>query len=197
MSLNQTIKIATISILALAPILSAVNPASAEPKVFPRSINEGSYYPSRSQVPAEVLGTDASYLGAGVNGGLTGGNGANEQARSGGALYGRFAIPQSKVSARGNMVFADKISAVTPKLTYDIGVAPGTNIFLGGGYNFVTDRNTNTPLGNKSTPVIGLGVESKVANNIVLFGGADLGLNAYENNNNTAISIQGGAGFQF
>jgi hypothetical protein len=91
----------------------------------------------------------------------------------------------------------NKISAVTPKLTYDIGVAPGTNIFLGGGYNFVNETNASTPLGNKSAPVLSLDVESQLANNILVFGSADLGVNAYQNSNNTAIAIQGGAGFRF
>jgi hypothetical protein len=190
---TKTVKIASLSLLSLIPILSAINPASANPR-FDRRIN---YDNAPAVPPVQLVGTDASYLGAGINGGLTSGATAAEQSKSGGSLYGRLAIPQSKFSARGGVTFTDKISAVTPKVTYDIGVAPGTNIFIGGGYNFVSDRNTNTPLGNKSTPVISLGAESQLANNVVIFGGADLGLNAYENTNNSSISLQGGAGFRF
>ena len=104
---------------------------------------------------------------------------------------------KAKLSARAGVVFTDKISAVTPKLTYDVGVAPGTNIFLGGGYNFVNETNASTPLGNKSAPILSLGVESQLANNVLVFGSADLGVNAYQNTNSTSIAIQGGAGFRF
>jgi hypothetical protein len=31
----------------------------------------------------------------------------------------------------------------------------------------------------------------------LVFGSADLGVNAYQNTNNTAIALQGGAGFRF
>jgi hypothetical protein len=191
-SLNQTIKTIAISTLALVPIVSIIAPATAAPKYTNSVISQSSV-----QVTApESIGTTSNYLGAGISGGLTNDN-ANGQTRSGGSLYGRYSIPQTKLSARAGVVFTDKISAVTPKLTYDVGVAPGTNIFLGAGYNFVNEQTTSTPLGNKSAPVLSLGVESQLANNVLIFGSADLGVNAYQNTNNTAIAIQGGAGFRF
>jgi hypothetical protein len=187
-SLNQSIKNIAISALAIAPMIAAINPASAAPKYIAQSAPAAS---------AQLIGTTSNYLGAGISSGLTSDNTSGSQAKSGGTLYGRYAIPQSKLSARAGLVFTDKISAVTPKLTYDVGVAPGTNIFVGAGYNFVNETTASTPLGNKSAPVLSLGVESQLANNILVFGSADLGVNAYQNNNNTAIAIQGGAGFRF
>ena len=190
---NQAIKIIAISTLAIAPIMSAIDPASAAPKVAPKYVAQAA-----TQIAApQSVGTNSNYLGAGISSGLTNDNTVGSQARSGGTLYGRYAIPQSKLSARAGIVFTDKVSAVTPKLTYDIGVAPGTNIFLGGGYNFVNETNGSTPLGNKSAPILSLGIESQLANNVLVFGSADLGVNAYKNNNNTSIAIQGGAGFRF
>ncbi len=188
-SLTQSIKTIAISALVLAPIVSATNPASAAPKYIAQAATE--------LTSPQSVGTTSNYLGAGVSSGLTTDNASGSQSKTGGTLYGRYAIPQSKLSARAGIVFTDKISAVTPKLTYDVGVAPGTNIFLGAGYNFVNEKNTSTPLGNKSAPVLSLGVESQLANNVLVFGSADLGVNAYQNNNNTAIAIQGGAGFRF
>jgi hypothetical protein len=188
-SLTQAIKTIAISAFAIAPMISAVNPASAAPKYVAQA--------ARESIAPQAIGTNSSYLGAGVSSGLTSDSVAGSQAKSGGTLYGRYSIPQSQLSARAGIVFTDKISAVTPKLTYDIGVAPGTNIFLGGGYNFVNETNASTPLGNKSAPVLSLGVESQLANNVLVFGSADLGVNAYKNNNNTSIAIQGGAGFRF
>lgn len=191
-SLNKAIKIAAISTLALLPMIGVINSASAAPKYIAQTAKPLVIAPS---VPS--VGTSSNYLGAGISGGLTNDNTAGSQSKSGGSLYGRYAIPQTPLSARAGVVFTDKISAITPKLTYDIGVAPGTNIFFGGGYNFVNEQNTSTPLGNKSAPVLSLGVESQLANNVLVFGSADLGVNAYQNNNNTAIAIQGGAGFRF
>lgn len=192
-SLTQTIKTIAISVITIAPMMSAISPASAAPKVAPKYISQAA-----TEIAApQSVGTNSNYLGAGISSGLTNDNAVGSQAKSGGTLYGRYAIPQSKLSARAGIVFTDKISAVTPKLTYDIGVAPGTNIFLGGGYNFVNETNSSTPLGNKSAPILSLGVESQLANNVLVFGSADLGVNAYKNNNNTSIAIQGGAGFRF
>jgi hypothetical protein len=192
-SFSQAIKTIAISALVIAPSISAINPASAAPKYPTRIIAQA---PVEAMMPQSV-GTTSNYLGAGISSGLTTDNASGSQSKSGGTLYGRYAIPQSKLSARAGVVFTDKISAVTPKLTYDVGVAPGTNIFLGAGYNFVSEQTTSTPLGNKSAPVLSLGVESQLANNVLVFGSADLGVNAYQNNNNTAIAIQGGAGFRF
>jgi hypothetical protein len=195
-SFTQAIKSIAISALVIVPAISAINPVSAAPKY----LNKNLRYVAQSApvaIASPVIGTDSNYLGAGISSGLTNDSIAGSQAKSGGTLYGRYAIPQSKLSARAGIVFTDKISAVTPKLTYDVGVAPGTNIFIGGGYNFVNETNASTPLGNKSAPVLSLGIESQLANNVLVFGSADLGVNAYQNNNNTAIAIQGGAGFRF
>ncbi|WP_310428227.1 hypothetical protein [Chamaesiphon sp. VAR_48_metabat_135_sub] len=193
LSLIQAIKTAAISVLTLTPIISTVNPASAAPKYTDRVIAQVTV----DSTAPQSIGTQSNYLGAGVSGGLTSGNAPGEQAKSGGSLYGRYSIPQTKLSARAGVVFTDKISAVTPKLTYDVGVAPGTNIFVGAGYNFVNEQTASTPLGNKSAPVLSLGMESQLANNVLVFGSADLGLNAYQNTNNTAVALQGGAGFRF
>jgi hypothetical protein len=187
--LSQAIKIIAISAILIAPMTSIDSPASAAPKYVTQAATE--------IAASQSVGTTSSYLGAGVSSGLTNDNTSGSQAKSGGTLYGRYAIPQSKLSARAGIVFTDKISAVTPKLTYDVGVAPGTNIFVGAGYNFVNEKTASTPLGNKSAPILSLGVESQLANNVLVFGSADLGVNAYQNSNNTAIAIQGGAGFRF
>jgi hypothetical protein len=186
---NQAIKTITISALAIAPIVGSINSASAAPKYIVQSATE--------IAAPQSIGTTSNYLGAGISSGLNNENTGGSPAKSGGTLYGRYSIPQSNLSARAGIVFTDKISAVTPKLTYDVGVAPGTNIFLGAGYNFVNETTASTPLGNKSAPVLSLGVESQLANNVLVFGSADLGVNAYQNSNSTAIAIQGGAGFRF
>jgi hypothetical protein len=192
-SLNQAIKTIAISAIAFAPIVSAIDPAAAAPKYTNQVISQSSTVVAAPQ----SIGTQANYLGAGIAGGLTSDSASGAQAKSGGSLYGRYAIPQTNLSARGGVVFTNKISAVTPKLTYDVGVAPGTNIFVGAGYNLVNEQTASTPLGNKSAPVLSLGVESELANNVLVFGAADLGVNAYQNNNNTAVALQGGAGFRF
>jgi hypothetical protein len=191
-TIDQTIKSIVISAVAIAPIFSALNPATAAPKYSNRVIAQSNV----SVVNSQSVGTSSNYLGASISGGLTDNN-AGGTTKSGGSLIGRYAIPKTNLSARGGILFTDKISAITPKLTYDVGVAPGTNVYAGVGYNFVNDQNTATPLGNKNAPVLSLGVESELASNVMLFGSADMGVNAYQANNNSAFAIQGGAGFRF
>jgi hypothetical protein len=174
LSSSAIIKSAAFSLVAIASVAITHNPVSARP-----------------------LGTNSSYIGAGISTGLTTGSTTAEQSHAGGSISGRFAVPKSNFSARGGLVFNNKLTAVTPKVTYDVAVAPSTNVYAGVGYNFVTESGVKTPLGDKSAPVLTIGAESELANNIMIYGSADLGINSYSNTNNQALALQGGLGFRF
>lgn len=178
-SLQSIAKVSLLSALAIAPILLAHNPASAETK-----------------------GTDATYVGAGISGGVTGGGHSNDGPNVGGNIQGRVAIPGSPipVSVRGVVDFNDKNSAVIPMVTYDMPIANNTNLYVGGGYQFVQHQDSTTPgtsLGNKNAPVVTAGVETQVGQNLVLYGDAKLGIKAYQNSPASAASINAGAGLRF
>jgi hypothetical protein len=146
---------------------------------------------------AETLGLKGSYLGAGVSAGVTNGGRQNDAALLGGNIQGRAAVPNAPISLRGAVLFGGDATAVMPLLTYDAAIAKNTNVYVGGGYSFVTDEGKATQLGNKNTPVVTLGAESEIARNTVLYGDAKWGIDAYKDSNAGALSLQTGVGFRF
>lgn len=166
--------ISSLSLLAIAPLFLSAGAASAQTK-----------------------GTDATYVGAGVAIGATNGGQGNDAAAFGGNIQGRIAVPQVPVSLRGSVLFTDKNSAVIPALTYDAPIAKNTNLYTGVGYSFVQNQGVTTPLGNRDSVVLTTGVESEVAKNIMVYGDAKYGINAYKNSPASALSFQMGVGYRF
>lgn len=76
-------------------------------------------------------------------------------------------------------------------------VTKNTNVYLGGGYSFVTESGKNTQLGNQGAPVVTLGAESEVAKNIVVYGDGKWAIDAYKGSNADAVSLQAGVGLKF
>lgn len=171
--------VATFSALAatlLAPALLSAGSASAQPK-----------------------GTDANYIGGGISAGVTNGGSTTggDAATLGGNIQGRITTSKAPVSLRGAVLFSDETSAIMPIVSYDVPVAKNTNVYVGGGYSFVESTGKPTPLGNQNAPVITVGAESQVGDNIVVYGDTKLGINAYQNSSASAVSFQAGAGFKF
>jgi hypothetical protein len=142
-------------------------------------------------------GTDANYLGAGIAAGITNGGQQNDAATLGGNIQGRYTVPSTPVSVRGAVLFGGDATAAMPILTYDVPVAKNTNVYVGGGYSFVTEEGQSTQLGNKNAPVVTLGAEREIANNFVVYGDAKWGIDAYQNSSADALSLQTGVGLRF
>ncbi|GJD16049.1 hypothetical protein RIVM261_010050 [Rivularia sp. IAM M-261] len=142
-------------------------------------------------------GMQGSYIGVGAAAGLTNGGRSNDAAKLGGAVQGRFAIPNTPVSVRGAVLFGGDATVVAPTLTYDIPVAKSTNIYVGAGYSFVTTEGKGTQLGNRNAALLTLGAESAVSKNIVLFGDVKYAIDAYKRSSGDALSIQAGVGYRF
>ncbi len=142
-------------------------------------------------------GTDASYVGVGVSAGLTNGGQGDDAAILGGNVQGRAPIPNAPVSLRGAVQFSDETSAIMPMASYDIPVAQNANVYVGGGYSFVEDNGQRTPIGNRNAPVVVVGAEAALGSNVVAYGDAKWGINAYENSSADALSVQGGVGMRF
>ncbi|UKO97292.1 porin family protein [Nostoc sp. UHCC 0870] len=150
------------------------------------------------QAAAETKkGTDASYVGAGVAAGVTEGGQTNDAPNFGGNLTGRVKLGNTPFSARGNVLWNDKTSAIIPELSFDVPIANRTNAFVTGGYSFVEKNGSPTPLGNRDAVVVGAGIESEVANNFLVYTNAKVGLRAYQNSPASAVSINGGIGYRF
>ncbi len=146
---------------------------------------------------AQTAGTNGNYIGAGIAVGATSGGQGNDEAQVGGNIQGRYAVPKTPLSLRGSVLYGGDAAAIMPIVTYDAPIAKNTNVYFGGGYSFVTDEGQKTPLGNQNAPVVTLGIESEVSNNVIAYGDTKWGINAYRNSDADALSFQAGLGYRF
>lgn len=171
---RKSIALSALAATLIAPALLSAGSASAQPR-----------------------GTKADYIGAGVAAGVTNGGQTGDAATFGGNIQGRLTTPKAPVSVRGAVLFSDDTSAIMPIVTVDVPVARNTNLYAGGGYSWVESNGEPTPLGNKSAPVVTVGLESQVGRNLVIYGDTKWGINAYQNSPADAVSFQAGAGVKF
>jgi hypothetical protein len=170
----KTIALSTFSALALLPTLLWANSVSAQP-----------------------VGMEGSYIGAGVAAGVTNGGQDGDAATLGGNIQGRLDIPKAPVSVRGAVLFSGETAAIMPIVSYDLPVTNNANIYVGAGYSFVEDNGKPTPLGNQDSVVLTAGAEAAVTKDIVVYGDAKWGIDAYQNSPASAVSLQAGVGFRF
>lgn len=195
LSSNFSSAIAAVTVLTAASILVAGGDAAAQ------TVN------STTNVDVVIVDTNpqgfgGAYIGAGPSGSITNGGQANTSALLGGNIQGRIQIPNTPVSARGSVLFGPNNAAIVPMVTYDIPVARNTNVYVGGGYSFVEDKQSfgvkkNTPIGNKNAPVVVVGAEHGITRDFVVYGDVKLGIRAYENSPASAVNLTAGAGYRF
>jgi hypothetical protein len=173
--LKSFVTISALSSLVIAPFVLSADQASAEP----------------------VKGTNASYVGAGFAAGATNGGNKNDAAAFGGNITGRLKLGNTPFSARGNVLWTDQTTAIIPEVSVDMPIAKKTNLYLTGGYSFIEANGKQTPLGNRDSWTAGLGVESEVAKNFLIYSNAKVGIDAYQNSPASAVSINGGLGYSF
>ena len=149
---------------------------------------------SASAQTVAARGMSGSYLGGGVSVGV---NTPNGDATVGGNVQGRLDSAQAPVSLRGAALIGGDSTAIMPMLTYDAAIAPNTNLYGGVGYSFVTDKGNTSPLGDKNSVMFTAGLETAVQRNVVLYGDVKVGLDAFRNNNNAAVSTQAGVAYRF
>ncbi|KOR33865.1 MULTISPECIES: hypothetical protein [Planktothricoides] len=144
-------------------------------------------------------GVTTNYIGATAGGSFNTVEDSDQSVFTGG-LQGRITTPNAPISLRGAALFNDKAAALVPEITYDLAVTDNANIYVGGGYSFITKEDELTALGNRNAPVVTLGGEMQLRNNVVIFGNGKMGINAYDNTNSDnelAFSVQAGAAFSF
>lgn len=183
----KLIKTLAVSALAVASFVLTGGIASAQTNTTTTSVTTST----------TTRGMNGSYLGAGLSAGVTNGGQQDDAALLGGNIQGRVAIPKSPVSVRGAVLFGGDSTAAMPMLTYDAPIAKNTNVYIGGGYSFLTDEGQASQLGNQNAPVVTLGAESEVAKNVIVYGDAKWGIDAYKNSDADALSLQTGVGFRF
>lgn len=174
MKLNLKMIALAVSVLTISPVMLSAGKASAQ--------------------TAQPRGMDGSYLGGGLSLGV--GNPDDNDAILGGNVQGRLDSTRLPVSLRGAALFNGDNAALMPLVTYDIGIARNTNLYVGGGYSFTVNDDTS-PLGDKDAPVITAGIESAVQRNVAVYGDAKVGIDAFKDSNNAAASFQVGAAYRF
>ena len=165
---HKSITISALCAIALAPVVLDANIANAQPK-----------------------GMQGSYVGAGLGAGVT------DDEVIGGNVQGRLAIPKTPVSLRGAVLFGGDAAAIMPMITVDVPIAKNTNLYLGGGYSFVTDEGDSTQLGDEDSVVLTTGVETGIGRNAVIYGDVKWGIDAYDDSSKDAVSLQLGVGYRF
>jgi hypothetical protein len=193
LSLKIAKTIAVISALTATSVIGSAGAASAKPIYVKPNTNVGNVV----VVDNNKMGFGGAYIGGGFAAGVTNGGQQEDAANLGGNIQGRVNIPNTPISARGAVLFSGNNAAIMPIVTYDVPVAKNTNVYVGGGYSFVEKNGVHTPLGNKSAPVVTLGAESSVTRDVVIYGDAKWGINAYQNSPADALSFQGGVGYRF
>ncbi|NEO38868.1 MAG: porin family protein [Moorea sp. SIOASIH] len=178
--LKSIFTISTLAATTIAPVLLGNSMASANPGAEDLS----------------VKGTDASYIGVGLAAGVTSDGQGNDQ-NIGGNITTRLTTSKLPVSLRGDILFNEDNTAIIPSVSFDLGVAKNTNVFASVGYSFVEDDGDNTPIGNQDAWVLGVGAESQIAKDVLVYGNTKVGLNAYENSSGESVSVQVGAGYRF
>ncbi|MEB3829781.1 hypothetical protein [Phormidium sp. CCY1219] len=175
--LKSAATLCTLSALMLTPILSG-----------------GSANAEGLQQLTGKQGMSGHYLGAGVAGNA---NNGDDDGTVGGNFQGRYQFRNSPVSLRGAAFINNDAAALVPMLSLDVPVTNNANVYLGGGYSLITEKGESTALGNQDAFVVTTGVEAALRQNIVLFGDAKVGFDAYENSDDAALSFQVGAGYRF
>ncbi|MDX2229608.1 MAG: hypothetical protein NW220_08215 [Leptolyngbyaceae cyanobacterium bins.349] len=201
-SSNVSRAIAAVSLLTATSIVISGGTASAQ-TVTPTT-NSNTNVNVVVVDTTEQKGFGGAYVGAGPSGSITNGGQFNTSALFGGNIQGRVQVPNTPVSARASVMFGPNNTAIAPMVTYDIPVARNTNVYVGGGYSFVQSDKVsangvrrNTPMGNKSAPVVVVGAEHSITRDFVVYGDAKLGIRAYENSPASAVNLTAGAGYRF
>lgn len=146
-----------------------------------------------TSTPAAAQAAYGSYVGIGGSLGLT--EDENEDRQNAFILAARYKLLQLPISLRAQAFFNGDGSAVVPTISYDYPLTWQTDVYLGAGGAFSSGT---TPVGDKTAFAIQPGIDFSVPNTrLVVFGNAVIAFDAFEDQDQTAVSVQGGVGFRF
>jgi len=133
-----------------------------------------------------------SYVGVG---GSLGAAGRGDRS-AGLVISGRYRILEAPVSLRAQGIITNGGGAIIPTVSYDVPLNWQTEAYLGAGISI--PAGSNSPVGDKVSFALQPGLDYAIPDtNTVIFGNAVIAFDAYRNGGGTAVSIQGGVGFQF
>lgn len=139
-----------------------------------------------------------SYVGIGGSIGLSEG-GVDEGNSSGGVIAVRYRLLEIPLSLRTQVLLSER-TAIVPTVSYDIPITWELEGYLGAGVAFPLggSGSDTSPVGNETSFVLQPGLDYTLPNSdLVIFSNAIIAFDAYEQSNNTAVSVQAGVGLQF
>ena len=147
--------------------------------------------------PAQAQAAYGSYVGIGAAFGLTEESETGDSDNFSGVITGRYRFLRMPVSLRATAFVFGGGFAIVPTVSYDYPLSWNTDIYLGAGVSFPTGDDT-TPVGNQTAFVLQPGIDHMFpGSRLGLFGSAIIAFGGYRDGGNTAVSLQGGVGYQF
>lgn len=135
-----------------------------------------------------------SYIGVGGSVSTTENPDGDREAA--GIVAARYKFLTLPISLRAQAFFNGDGAAVVPTLSYDIPITWQADVYVGAGGSFVFSG--DTPVGDQTSIAIQPGIDFAIPNTrMVVFGNAIFAFDAYEDEDDTAISVQGGLGLRF
>lgn len=135
-----------------------------------------------------------SYVGIGVGVGVTS-DGDGDGGGLAGVIAGRYRFLRVPLSIRAQAFIGDGF-AIVPTVSYDYPISWNTDVYLGAGVSFTSDDETSV-LGDQTAFVLQPGIDYMFPNSrLAAFGNAVIAFDAFRDGG-TAVSVQGGVGYQF
>lgn len=149
--------------------------------------------------PANAQAAYGSYVGVGAAIGITNEADTGDGGGFSGVIAGRYRFLRMPVSIRATAFVFGSGMAIVPTVSYDYPLSWNTDIYLGAGVSFPTgDDDDPSPVGNTTAFVLQPGIDYMFPNSrLALFGNAIIAFGGYRDGGNTAVSLQGGVGYQF
>ena len=135
-----------------------------------------------------------SYVGVGVGLGLSSDDDGDGDGIAA-VIAGRYRFLRVPVSLRAQAFIGDGF-AIVPTVSYDYPLNWNTDIYLGAGVSFTGDE--PSVLGDQTAFVLQPGIDYMFPNSrFAAFGNAVIAFDAFREGGGTAVSLQGGVGYQF
>lgn len=145
--------------------------------------------------PAHAQAAYGSYVGVGAAFGVTS-DADGDGADLAGVIAGRYRFLRIPVSIRAQAFLFDGGFAFVPTVSYDYSLSWNTDIYLGAGISITSGD--PSPVGDRTAFVLQPGIDYMFpSSRLALFGNAIIAFNGFRDGDNTAVSLQGGVGYQF
>ena len=143
---------------------------------------------------AKAQAAYGSYVGIGAGFGLSSDDSGDGDGVAA-LIAGRYRFLRIPVSIRAQAFIGDGF-AIVPTVSYDYPLSWNTDIYLGAGVSFTGDD--PSVLGDQTAFVLQPGIDYMFPNSrFAAFGNAVIAFDAFRDDSGTAVSIQGGVGYQF